>query len=61
MAGSPFSNKTLFPPETIDRFESGEAGRLHQIYHWVISEWLSFAVELGVPSVKKHTVHFKSR
>jgi len=61
MAGSPLFSKMLFPPDCIDKFESGEAGHLHQIFHWVISEWLSFAVEIGVPSVKKHTVHFKSR
>ncbi|XP_059469171.1 KICSTOR complex protein SZT2-like [Neocloeon triangulifer] len=61
LAGSPVSAKSLFPPESIDQFESGEKGRLHQVFHWVMTEWLSFAVEIGVPSVKKHTVHFKSR
>jgi len=46
---------------SFDRFELGEQDRLHKIYHWVILEWLSFAVEIGVPSVRKHTVLFKCR
>ncbi|XP_065351660.1 KICSTOR complex protein SZT2-like isoform X3 [Cloeon dipterum] len=54
--------KTLLStPGSIDKFESGEQGRLHQVYQWVISEWLGYAFEIGVPSVKKLIVHLKSR
>ncbi|CAK9801279.1 KICSTOR complex protein SZT2 [Anthophora quadrimaculata] len=45
----------------IDRFEAGEEGRLHSIYCVTLSQWFRFALEIGVPSVKKHEVIINHR
>ncbi|XP_053983197.1 KICSTOR complex protein SZT2-like [Hylaeus volcanicus] len=46
---------------TINRFEAGEEGRLHDIYCVTLSQWFRFALEIGVPSVKKHEIHINYR
>ncbi|XP_043599602.1 KICSTOR complex protein SZT2-like isoform X2 [Bombus pyrosoma] len=46
---------------TIDRFESGEEGKLHSIYCVTLSQWFRFALEIGVPSVKRHEVILNHR
>ncbi|KOX81297.1 Protein SZT2, partial [Melipona quadrifasciata] len=40
----------------IDRFEAGEEGKLHSIYCVTLSQWFRFALEIGVPSVKRHEI-----
>lgn len=46
---------------TIDRYEAGEEGKLHNIYSVTLSQWFRFALEMGVPSVKKHTIMINHR
>ncbi|KAF4533500.1 hypothetical protein B566_EDAN000985 [Ephemera danica] len=41
--------------------ESGESGQLHQVYHQIMCKWLNYAIDIGVPAVKKHSVIFKAR
>ncbi|XP_076387408.1 KICSTOR complex protein SZT2 isoform X2 [Megachile rotundata] len=45
----------------IDRFETGEEGKLHDVYCVTLSKWFQFALELGVPSVKRHEVIINHR
>lgn len=41
---------------TIDQYELGEEGQLNEIYHTALAQWFQFALEMGVPAVKKHEV-----
>ncbi|EFN84896.1 KICSTOR complex protein SZT2 isoform X2 [Harpegnathos saltator] len=41
---------------TIDQYELGEEGKLNEIYHTTLARWFQFALEMGVPAVKKHEV-----
>ncbi|XP_014480858.1 PREDICTED: protein SZT2-like [Dinoponera quadriceps] len=41
---------------TIDQYELGEEGKLNEIYHSTLAQWFQFALEMGVPAVKKHEV-----
>lgn len=41
---------------TINQFELGEKGKLNEIYHTTLARWFQFALEMGVPAVKKHEV-----
>nr|CAD7404422.1 unnamed protein product [Timema poppensis] len=34
---------------------------LHEVYHTIMQPWLDFGVELGVPSIRKHTVSLTAR
>lgn len=38
------------------KIETGEEGKLHSVYCVTLSKWFQFALELGVPSVKRHEV-----
>lgn len=40
----------------IDQYELGEEGKLNEIYHTILAQWFQFALEMGVPAVKKHEV-----
>uniref|UniRef100_A0A0C9R6N5 Szt2 protein n=1 Tax=Fopius arisanus TaxID=64838 RepID=A0A0C9R6N5_9HYME len=39
----------------------GEDGELHEIYHRTFPCWFQFALDMGVPSVKKHVVNIQHR
>lgn len=41
---------------TINQYELGEEGKLNEIYHTTLAQWFQFALEMGVPAVKKHEV-----
>lgn len=41
---------------TINQYELGEKGKLNEIYHTTLARWFQFALEMGVPAVKKHEV-----
>lgn len=45
----------------IDQFETGEDGKLHSIYCVILSQWFQFALEIGVPSIKKHEIILNHR
>lgn len=45
----------------MNQFETGEEGKLHDIYCIKLFQWFRFALEIGVPSVKKHEVHINYR
>lgn len=45
----------------IDQFETGEDGKLHSIYCVTLSQWFQFALEIGVPSIKKHEIILNHR
>ncbi|XP_012282231.1 KICSTOR complex protein SZT2 isoform X2 [Orussus abietinus] len=40
----------------IGTYESGEEGKLHKVYHTTLPYWFQFALEIGVPAIKKHVV-----
>lgn len=40
----------------IDQYELGEEGKLNEIYHTTLAQWFQFALEMGVPAIKKHEV-----
>lgn len=44
-----------------DFSESGEKRVLHPMYHSTLSDWFQCALEIAVPSVKKHVVDIKQR
>ncbi|OAD53477.1 Protein SZT2, partial [Eufriesea mexicana] len=46
---------------SFDKFEAGEEGKLHSIYCVTLSQWFRFALEIEVPSVKKHEVILNHR
>lgn len=52
---TPQSPKATDNP-TIDQYELGEGGKLNEIYHTTLAQWFQFALEMGVPAVKKHEV-----
>ncbi|XP_063994970.1 KICSTOR complex protein SZT2-like [Diachasmimorpha longicaudata] len=41
--------------------ELGEVGELHEIYYNTLPSWFQFALDMGVPSVKKHIVTIQHR
>ena len=41
---------------TINQYELGEKGKLDGTYHTTLARWFQFALEIGVPAVKKHEV-----
>lgn len=41
---------------TINQYELGEEGKLNEIYHTTLAQWFQFALEMGVPAVKKHEI-----
>ncbi|XP_043250268.1 KICSTOR complex protein SZT2-like isoform X1 [Colletes gigas] len=41
----------------VNHFGTGEEWKLHDIYCVTLSQWFRFALEIGVPSVKKHEIH----
>ncbi|XP_072752702.1 KICSTOR complex protein SZT2 [Anoplolepis gracilipes] len=41
---------------TINQYELGEEGKLNEIYRTTLAQWFQFALEIGVPAVKKHEV-----
>ncbi|XP_029156600.1 KICSTOR complex protein SZT2-like [Nylanderia fulva] len=41
---------------SINQYELGEEGKLNEIYHTTLAQWFQFALEMGVPAVKKHEV-----
>ncbi|XP_076247853.1 KICSTOR complex protein SZT2 [Calliopsis andreniformis] len=45
----------------INQYEAGEEGKLHDIYCVKLSQWFRFALEIGVPSVRKHEVNISCR
>ncbi|CAD6224796.1 GSCOCG00005557001-RA-CDS, partial [Cotesia congregata] len=42
-------------------YELGEIGMLNEIYHKTIPCWYQFALDMGVPSVRKHVVPIQHR
>nr|XP_033323084.1 KICSTOR complex protein SZT2-like isoform X4 [Megalopta genalis] len=54
-------SQRIVPDLSINRFETGEDGKLHFIYCVTFSQWFRFALEIGVPSVKKHEVNIYHR
>ncbi|KAI4483415.1 hypothetical protein M0802_013415, partial [Mischocyttarus mexicanus] len=40
----------------INQYEFGEEGKLNEIYHTILTKWFKYALEVGVPAVKKHEV-----
>ncbi|XP_076669350.1 KICSTOR complex protein SZT2 isoform X3 [Andrena cerasifolii] len=54
------AQKTM-PGIVIDQFEAGEEGKLHSTYCVKLCQWFRFALEIGVPSVKKHKVNINHR
>ncbi|XP_076285950.1 KICSTOR complex protein SZT2 isoform X2 [Lasioglossum baleicum] len=54
-------SQRIGPDLSINRFETGEDGKLHFIYCVTLSQWFRFALEIGVPSVKKHEVNIYHR
>lgn len=47
-------------PDTT-RYERGDCGILHPVYASMLLKWFEFAIELGVPNVKKNHVKLKNR
>ncbi|XP_024942950.1 KICSTOR complex protein SZT2 isoform X2 [Cephus cinctus] len=45
----------------INHYEYGEEGKLHEVYHMTLAYWFQFALEIGVPAVKKHVVVIQRR
>ncbi|XP_031836676.1 KICSTOR complex protein SZT2 isoform X3 [Nomia melanderi] len=45
----------------INRFDTGEEGKLRSTYCVTLSQWFRFALDIGVPSVKKHEVNIYHR
>lgn len=43
------------------RCERGEAGIMHPVYASMLVKWFEFAIELGVPNIKKSHVKLKNR
>ncbi|XP_011685281.1 PREDICTED: protein SZT2-like isoform X1 [Wasmannia auropunctata] len=41
---------------TINPYELGEKGKLDETYHTTLARWFQFALEMGVPAVKRHEV-----
>ncbi|XP_049806805.1 KICSTOR complex protein SZT2-like [Schistocerca nitens] len=52
---------TAVAGDLLNEYESGESGILHKMYASVINEWLEFAVQIGVPAVKRFCVTLTSR
>lgn len=40
----------------INQYEFGEDGKLNEIYHTILTKWFKYALDVGVPAVKKHEV-----
>ncbi|XP_047362781.1 KICSTOR complex protein SZT2 isoform X1 [Vespa velutina] len=40
----------------INQYEFGEEGKLNEIYHTILTKWFKYALDVGVPAVKKHEV-----
>ncbi|XP_076659931.1 KICSTOR complex protein SZT2 isoform X2 [Halictus rubicundus] len=54
-------SQRIGPDLSINRFETGQDGKLHFIYCVTLPQWFRFALEIGVPSVKKHEVNIYHR
>ncbi|CAL7950911.1 unnamed protein product [Xylocopa violacea] len=52
-------NQTSIKTDTFETY--CEEGKLHSIYCVTLSQWFQFALEIGVPSVKKHEVVLNHR
>lgn len=49
-------SKKIVDNTSINQYELGEEGKLNEIYHTKLAQWFQFALEMGVPAVKKHEV-----
>ncbi|KAK2589304.1 hypothetical protein KPH14_007855 [Odynerus spinipes] len=57
---TPVKNKQTQPKDpdnlVINQYEFGEEGKLNEIYHTILAKWFKYALDIGVPAVKKHEV-----
>ncbi|XP_043487708.1 KICSTOR complex protein SZT2-like isoform X1 [Polistes fuscatus] len=57
---TPVENKPIQSKDpdniVINQYEFGEEGKLNEIYHTILTKWFKYALEVGVPAVKKHEV-----
>ncbi|XP_018404829.1 PREDICTED: protein SZT2-like [Cyphomyrmex costatus] len=55
------TSQKVFENLTINQYELGEKGKLNETYHTTLARWFQFALEMGVPAVKKHEVTIHHR
>lgn len=52
----------VFPNDDNDScYERGETGIVHPVYASMLVKWFEFAIEIGVPSIKKSHIQLKNR